>query len=261
MRLRCTAALDFVAPDAGCQLIAKLEVADGPGHAIVSESLTAGAGTVLHPGVEPLTGARLRRASVAGPVQLRYAATVEVAPRLPIPADATRDAWLALPPEVLHYLQPSRFCPSDQFLRFTAREFGELDGGARINAILDWIDGHVDYVHGVSTAATTAAETFTDRAGVCRDFTHLGIALCRAAGVPARAVAAYALDLEPPDFHAVLEVWLAGGWWLVDPTRLAPIDGLVRIAHGRDAADIAFLTSDATLNEVSVCVAVTRAPA
>ncbi len=92
-------------------------------------------------------------------------------------------------------------------------------------------------------ATTGAAGTFIDRAGVCRDFTHLGLTLCRAAGIPARAVAAYALALDPPDFHAVFEVFLDGGWWLVDPTRLAPIAGMVRIAHGRDAADIAFLTT------------------
>ena len=79
--------------------------------------------------------------------------------------------------------------------------------------------------------------------GVCRDFTHLGITLVRALGIPARAVSAYALQLNPPDFHAIFEVYLENGWWLIDPTRLAPIEGIVRIGSGRDASDIAFLTS------------------
>ena len=80
--------------------------------------------------------------------------------------------------------------------------------------------------------------------------------LCRAAGIPARAVAAYALHLDPPDFHAVFEVFLDGGWWLVDPTRLAPIGGMVRIAHGRDAADIAFLTTAGPVEAQSLAISV-----
>lgn len=81
-----------------------------------------------------------------------------------------------------------------------------------------------------------------DRAGVCRDFTHLVIGLCRAANIPARAVSAYAWRLEPPDLHAIAEVYLGGRWRLIDATGLAPIDGLVRVATVRDAADIAFMT-------------------
>ena len=85
-------------------------------------------------------------------------------------------------------------------------------------------------------------DTFVDRAGVCRDFTHLAITLFRAAGIPARAVSAYACKLDPPDMHAVAEVFLAGSWWLVDPTGKAPIEGLIRVATGLDATDIAFMT-------------------
>jgi len=125
-------------------------------------------------------------------------------------------------------------------------------------AILDWLHANVDYAPGVSTSATGAAATFIDRAGVCRDFTHLGLTLCRAAGVPARAVAVYAWALDPPDFHAVFEVYLGGSWWLVDPARLAPVAGMVRIAHGRDAADIAFLTSSGDARQIELGVSVTR---
>jgi transglutaminase-like putative cysteine protease len=109
---------------------------------------------------------------------------------------------------------------------------------------MDWINRHVDYIAGVSTAESAADHTFTVRAGVCRDFTHLAITFCRALSIPARAVSAYAVDLQPPDFHAVVEVFLEDQWWLVDPTRLAPVEGMVRIATGRDAADIAFLSTD-----------------
>src|ERR1700735_5897950 len=130
-------------------------------------------------------------------------------------------------------------------MRVPQREFASAgDGVARIMAILEWIHRNVDYVSGVSNAETTAERTSVARAGVCRDFTHLGITLGRALGIPARAVSAYALQLDPPDFHAIFEVYLENGWWLIDPTRLAPIEGIVRIGSGRDASDIAFLTSD-----------------
>ena len=102
------------------------------------------------------------------------------------------------------------------------------------------------YEGGVSDALTSAFDTVTQRAGVCRDFAHLGIALCRTLGIPARYVSAYAFRLEPPDFHAVFEAFLLGpdgpGWYLFDPTRMSDPAGLVRIGIGRDAADVAFCT-------------------
>ena len=87
-----------------------------------------------------------------------------------------------------------------------------------------------------------AADTATERAGVCRDFAHLGITFCRALGIPARFVSAYAWQLDPPDFHACFEAYLGDRWYLFDATRLAPTNGLVRIGTGRDAADTAFAT-------------------
>jgi transglutaminase-like putative cysteine protease len=178
-------------------------------------------------------------------VAIRYQAVVENSLRQLLPRIGRQHLWSDLPSGVLPFLLPSRYCPSDKFLRFAQREFAEAgDGVARIMAISEWIYRHVDYVSGVSNAETTAERTFVDRAGVCRDFTHLGITLARALGIPARAVSAYALQLNPPDFHAIVEVYLENKWWLVDPTRLAPIQGIVRIGSGRDASDIAFLTSD-----------------
>ena len=226
------------------ETIAVVLAAHAAGQTIESESLTLSDGIRLAESVDPVTGARLLRGPLSGAVTIGYSAIIRLAPRLELPAGVQVAPWSQLPVEVLPYLLPSRYCPVDQFLRFAAREFGTIaPGGARALAILDWLHANVDYVPGVSTGTTNAADTFIDRAGVCRDFTHLGLTLCRASGIPARAVAAYALGLDPPDFHAVFEVFLDGGWWLVDPTRLAPIAGMVRIAHGRDAADIAFLTT------------------
>jgi len=206
-----------------------------------------------------LSGDRRFRASFAGEVTIVYEAVAENNVRQLLPPSGRLHPWMELPEHTLPFLLPSRFCPSDKFMRFADREFGDAgDGVAKVMAVLDWITRNVDYRHGVSTPETTAERTFVDRAGVCRDFTHLGITLCRALSIPARAVSAYALGLEPPDFHAIFEVYLEGGWWLVDPTRLAPIEGLVRIGSGRDAADIAFLTTEKPCQLVRQTVEVTQ---
>jgi len=240
------------------EAIAKVQVLAGPDQIIVAETLALSPGARLVT-VEEAGGGRLLRGEVEGRVDIGYTATVDVGPRPPVPRDALQHRWSDLPPDTLQYLLPSRFCPSDTFGRFVAREFGHVvDGGARVHAVLDWIHEEVDYIHGVSDAETTAERTFVDRAGVCRDFTHLGITLCRAANIPARAVGAYAFRLEPADFHAVMEVYVGGRWWLVDPTRLAPADGLVRIACGRDAADIAFLTTGGAVQQIAMTVSVAR---
>jgi transglutaminase-like putative cysteine protease len=226
------------------QIIANLEASQTTDQTILSESLD------VQPPAQILSdktsyGDRRMRASLSGEVTIRYLAVVENKLRQLLPQTGRQHVWSDLPSDVLPFLLPSRFCPSDKFMRFAQREFGGAsDGVARIMAILQWIHRNLDYVFGVSNAETTAERTFVDRAGVCRDFTHLGITLARALGIPARAVSAYALELNPPDFHAIFEVYLENGWWLIDPTRLAPIEGIVRIGSGRDASDIAFLTSD-----------------
>jgi len=238
------------------EIMAKVQVAHAPGQTIVSEYLAVSPHHALD--ATELDDGRLLRGKIQGDVEIVYRAVVDVEPRIELHAGLCQQRWSDLPADVLPYLMPSRFCPSDKFLRFAGREFGSLAGGAKVIAIVDWIRQHVDYVHGVSNAETSAESTFIDGAGVCRDFTHLGISLCRAGGIPARAVAAYALALDPPDFHAVFEVWLGEGWWLVDPTGLAPVAGLIRIAHGRDAADIAFLTSSGAVTPIAITVSVAQ---
>lgn len=228
----------------GTHLLALVQAAHTPDQLVVSERLNLAPPASL---AEETDGEALRwlRGQLEGRFELTYSARVDNGARLLLPPTGAQVARSDLPLAVLPYLLPSRFCPSDLFNRFAGREFGHHeDGVARVMAIADWIATHVDYVAGVSTAESDAAHTFTLRAGVCRDFAHLGITLCRALGIPSRMVSCYAADLDPPDFHAVMEVFLAGQWWFVDLTRLAPVEGLVRIGHGRDAADVAFLTTD-----------------
>lgn len=161
-----------------------------------------------------------------------------------------------LPGEAVQYLMASRYCPSDQFHNFVNDRFAEIDGGAKIVAMRDWIAAHLAYTPGSSNADTTALDTFVKREGICRDYAHLMITLARAAGAPARIASVYALGVDPPDFHAVAEVFLGGAWHLVDATGMARERDMAKIGIGRDAADVAFLTAfgNAVMNSQSVSV-------
>jgi transglutaminase-like putative cysteine protease len=141
----------------------------------------------------------------------------------------------------LVYLRPSRYCPSDHLVGFAVAEFGvESSVGSRVRAITDWIRERVGYVAGSSSVHDSAEHTLLTGMGTCRDFAHLGVALCRAVGIPARFASVYAPGLFPMDFHAVFEVMDDGRWYAYDATDLAPRQAMVRIATGRDAADAAF---------------------
>lgn len=162
----------------------------------------------------------------------------------------------ALPGVLIPYLLPSRYCESDKLEGFVRARFGGLSGGARAAALVDWVATRMTYRAGSSQGVTTALDTFASRTGVCRDYAHLLVALARAAEIPARCVSAYAPGVDPPDFHAVAELWLDGRWHLVDATGMARADEIALVGVGRDATDIAFMTifGEAQLCEQSVRV-------
>ncbi len=211
---------------------------------VVREAFTVSSGATGEEHEVPETRNRYRRLVLQpGTHTIRYDADVETSQQILDPATVGETPVGQLPFEVVNHLFPSRYCQSDKLARFAWRRFGdEPQGHARVTAICNWIYENVDYLEGSSDGSTSAYDTFTLRAGVCRDFAHLGITFCRALGIPARFVSAYAWKLEPQDFHAVFEAWLDGRWYLFDPTRLSPVDGVVRIGVGRDAADTAFAT-------------------
>ena len=184
-----------------------------------------------------------------------YQATAFVTPEINRPRDVDESPAVQMPPEVLTYMNPSRYCESDVLARFAFEEFGSLEPGfSRVQTICDWVYEHLEYTPGSTTATSTASDVLLQRTGVCRDYAHLAISLCRGIGIPARYVSGYAVDLQPPDYHGFMEAFLDGQWYLFDPTRLASTLGLVRIGVGRDAADVAFctLTGSATLLEKNV---------
>ncbi|HLO50436.1 MAG TPA: transglutaminase family protein [Kamptonema sp.] len=190
-----------------------------------------------------------------GDLKVSYQATVEL---LHFYAEDKAIAEIPpdqLPPETFYYLYPSRYCQSDLMVGLAESEFGELEPGySRVSAICHWIYDKVKYLSGSSNSQTSAYDTATERAGVCRDFAHLGIAFCRALNIPARFVSAYAYKLEPPDFHACFEAYLGDRWYLFDATQLAPLSGIIRIGTGRDAADVSFgtLFGSVQMNEMKV---------
>ena len=191
----------------------------------------------------PLDNRAHRLVAAPGALSVSYRALVELEQTVASPAALDENAYAELPAETLGFLNPSRYCESDRLMKFAQDRFGALaPGHGRVEAVVDWVHDHLDYVPGSTGATTTACDVLVQGAGVCRDYAHLTISLCRALGLPARYVAGYAVDLEPPDFHGFSEVWLGDAWYLFDATRLAPVSGFVRIGTGRDAADASFAT-------------------
>lgn len=179
----------------------------------------------------------------SGPVTLRYQARV-LRTVQPLDPHAQELPIAELPDDLLHNLNPTRYCESDHLSQATQAMFGQLPRGlSRVQAIADWIQQNIAYQIGTSNAMTTARDVLANRAGVCRDFAHLGVTFCRALNIPARLVVGYArFDEPPPDFHAVFEAYLGSRWVQFDATHMSPIDDLVRVATGRDAKDVAFAT-------------------
>lgn len=201
-------------------------------------------------------GNRLVRLSVQpGDLTINYDATVNLNVDQADATDVGETPYEHLPADVLTYLNPSRYCESDELLGFAMDQFGMLlPGYSRVTAICNWTYNELSYTPGSTGPSTTAHDVLNLKQGVCRDFAHVAISLCRAMGIPARYVAGYAVNLNPPDFHGFFEAYLDGRWFLFDATRLAPVGGFVRIGTGRDAADVAFSTirGSATMLEMEV---------
>ncbi len=187
-----------------------------------------------------------------GETELRYDAVVEVAARFDAAVkDAAQLPVEELPHEVLVFLLPSRFCLSDALDEKAWDLFGSTSPGwERVQAVCDWTHENVKYQAGATTALTTAAEILDTGAGVCRDFSHVAITFCRCLNIPARYVSGYMPDLDdspnpddPMDFCSWFEAYLDGRWWTFDPRNNGPRMGRVTIGWGRDAADVAMVTT------------------
>jgi transglutaminase-like putative cysteine protease len=182
---------------------------------------------------------------------IRYDATVAVKDEYDeVVPNAEQMPVEALPNEVLLYTLPSRFCLSDQLSNTAWQLFGQTQPGwARVQAVCDWVHNNIRFQYGTSTPLTTSVDIYEQRVGVCRDFTHLAVSFCRALNIPTRYVFGYLPDInvpppaDPMDFCAWMEVYLSGRWWTFDPRNNEPRIGRVLIGRGRDALDVAMVTT------------------
>jgi len=215
-----------------------------PGQRVRCETITAVPAAPFDEFRDATGANRFLRVDVApGHFSIRYLAAVDVdTPAIEPSADRTPLA--TLPPDVIPYVLASRYCDAEALFALACNEFGNIAPGyAQVEAVCRWIRANIAYRIGTSSPTTTARDVLANRAGVCRDFAHLAVALCRALNIPARFVTGYTRYEDPPqDFHAVFDAYLGGRWQMFDPTELAPIDSIVRIGTGRDAADVAFAT-------------------
>ena len=184
-----------------------------------------------------------RLVAPVGGLHLLTEVTVEVADEIAVMPGAALCQIEELPDLALQFLLQSRYCPSDT-LDSVAHEVaaGHSPGYDQVEAIRAWIREHIEYRYGVSNGSTTAADTLRDKAGVCRDFSHIGISLCRALRIPARMVVGYLYRLDPMDLHAWFEAFVGDRWYTFDATQEEPRGGRIAIAYGRDAADVALIT-------------------
>lgn len=200
-----------------------------------------------------------------GQLAIRYDAVVAVpdepdpnaieAPQLPVDQ---------IPGELLHFTLPSRYCLSDQLTDMAWELFGQSrPGGARVQAVCDWVHDNIQFQYGTSNPLTTAVDVLQARKGVCRDLAHLAITFCRALNIPARYLFGYLPDIyvpvnpDPMDFAAWMEVWLGDRWWTFDPRNNMRRVGRVLIGRGRDALDVAMVTTfgPATFQSMTVWAA------
>ncbi|MEP6722798.1 MAG: transglutaminase family protein [Variovorax sp.] len=229
---------------APAHMVLNIEAARCGTQAVLSEELVVEPQVGMNAFCDESSGNRfIRFDAQPGSLKIHYRASVQRSPVV-VPPDLAESPVNAVPDEVLHYLMPTRYCESDLMSRAAQQLFGSLPPGiGRVQAIADWVHDSIAYEPGSSSSTTTAQEVFVQRAGVCRDFAHLGITLCRAVNIPARLTVGYVWFDEPPqDFHAVFEAWIGGQWVLFDATRMAPVDRIVRVGTGRDAKDVAFCT-------------------
>jgi transglutaminase-like putative cysteine protease len=251
LRVGCTFGLEAVQPSS-----AIVQVAPHPesGVSIRAERWETGA---AHHGYLDQYGNRCERFELAsGASQVTYEAEVVLEhPADAIEPDVPETPVESLPDSVLNYVMPSRFCLPDELGHEAWARFGALPPGwGRVQSIVDYVHGHLEWVAGASNPWTTAADAYRAGQGVCRDFTHLAITFCRALNIPARYVFGYIPNVgvapphEPMDFAAWFEVYLDGRWHTFDARNNTPRVGRVVVGRGRDAVDVALVTSFGPLN-------------
>ena len=249
MRVNVGCELTFHSPEP-VQLVVHVLPTPNDDHETIRETRSTEPASAGHKYLDAFGNRCWRLLAPSGAFTLRFDADVAIAgtPDLVVPS-AKQTPVEDLPDDLLTWTLPSRYVLSD-VLGSTAWDlFGEGPAGwARVQAICDWVHQHVAYRTGSSTPATTSTDVYHQRCGVCRDFAHLGISLCRALNIPARYVFGYLPDIgnvpdgTPMDFHSWFEAYLDGRWYTFDARHNTPRIGRIPIGRGRDALDVAIVT-------------------
>jgi transglutaminase-like putative cysteine protease len=241
LEVGCELTFDSTAPT---PLVLMLRPRSGYGQWVAQEQYAL---APMVPAVESVDGYGnlcQRLVAPAGRFVVTASAEVEAADAIDVHPDAPFTPVQDVPDGVLPFLLPSRYCQSDVLHERAQRIVeGVVPGYPQVEEIRLWIHTAIDYRHGASDASTSAVDTLDQRVGVCRDFAHLGIGLCRSLSIPARMVVGYLHRLEPMDLHAWFEAFVGGRWYTFDATQAQPRGGRVVLAYGRDAADVALATA------------------
>jgi transglutaminase-like putative cysteine protease len=262
IRLRLSLQLDYDVLESGCDFVFNIHAAHTERQRVVDEMLIVSQNVMSRVEADPTTRNRyLRLSAMKGPLRVAYHATVDLEHYFAQPEQIAEIPVARLPAAVLGYIYPSRYCQSDRLHKLAMREFGgRWQGYSRVQGIRDWVLERTTFASNTSNAQTSALDTLLEQTGVCRDFAHLMIALCRAINIPARFATGvdYGADptLGPTDFHAYVEVYLGERWYMFDPSGTAIPMGFVRFGTGRDAADVAFATIFGSVQSAAPVIAI-----
>lgn len=266
VRLKLAIELDYEIQHPGTDFIFNIHAAHTARQTVVEESLFLSQNVPTSLETDPATLNRyLRVSAFAGHLRVAYTATVDLAHHFAPAAQIGEVPVARLPRSVLGYIYPSRYCQSDRLLKLAMDTFGRhRQGYARVQEIRDWVLARTSFTQNTSNSNTSAVDTLIETVGVCRDFAHLMIALCRAINIPARFATGvdYGADpaLGPTDFHAYVEAYLGDRWYIFDPSGTAIPMGFVRLGTGRDAADVAFATIFGTVRSGPPRIAIEAMP-
>jgi transglutaminase-like putative cysteine protease len=258
LNARCEMTVATTVPTA---IVMMIEPLSGPAQDILKSSVSIQPETPHVKTIDVFGNACQRTVLPAGTSVITAEITASVPDAIDVHATAVFTPVQDLPDSVLHYLLPSRYCQSDLLLELATKIIGNASPGyEQVEAIRNWIHQNIEYKYGCSGPSTTAVDTSQSRQGVCRDYAHLGIALCRAVRIPARMVSGFLYQLDPMDLHAWFEAFVCGRWYTFDATQPQPRGNRIILSYGRDAAYIAQLSEYGNLEMKGMHVQVDAAP-
>jgi transglutaminase-like putative cysteine protease len=260
MRLTANLLVETNAPvDIPCVLM--LQPRSGEGQIIVLDELNTSHPYPLKEYLDIYGNRCLRTVIPAGPFRLENRIIADCVDEIAVDGSAPFVLMEDIPDETLLYLLPSRYCEADLFGEKAREIVGSVAPGyQQVEKIRQFIFDRFEYAYGTTDSSSSAKDVLSSLKGVCRDYAHAGITLCRSLDIPARMVVGYLYDLKPMDFHAWFEAFVGDRWYTFDATQEAPRGNRIVVARGRDAADVAIATyfTDIGLTRLNVSVSADR---